>query len=499
MCRKYRNIKHPALLIHSEDAEIKGMCNYFDYYTPSSLVVGCGICYQCQQIKQKEWQLRLRYELEYANKNGYVFKDELTYSPDKVCKIGSFMVFNKEHVQTFLTKLRVYLKRHYKDTDVNTKFKYFVACEYGGHFTHRPHYHLLLFIYDKQVNYLVLNRLVQKAWIYGYTNQNKGRNRKPNWSVADKKVQSVAGVEYVTKYLFKDRNFIDGLINQYDKCILDYLCERLNMSRIDFLKHNLLNDKFFAVIYSLLIKSPFKDSIPFKMQSQGIGKCLLEHISFDDACRGLFNDIHTSKLEYLPLYYKRKLLYDYNRTTKCFVKNENYIKFLWQQKSNELNDNKHSLLADYPQLPNSLQYTYNSFPYSPHEMFVLNDFYKFLNSVCPTNLKVNIPKIDAGEIIYIYRCLFPLLEKRDLFYSSLLRCTFNVNQTLTFPEIEVFEIEAVNIQLKRFLIEPHRPLSDLTMFFVNLENWNRQSKEEIGEYICKSIHEQFIADKYKYD
>lgn len=494
MCKQYRNILNPALPLHSDDMECKGNYNYFPYFTPATLMVPCGYCEQCQEIKNKEWRLRLQYEFKACT---YCFKDELTYSDTHVSRLGDFMVFNKTHIQLFLKRLRFYIERQFgKDV----KIKYFLVCEYGGQFTHRPHYHILIFVYGDKMSPAQLNRLVSLAWTYGYTNQNKGRKAKKNWSPNSKVVQSVAGINYVTKYLFKDKSFFDGLLNQASDVVRSYLAKEFKVTENELLSLFEHEENMFYDVIKSLRKSPFAASIPFKMQSQRIGISLLEYLSFDDACRGTFNDIFSSQLQFIPMYYKRKLLYDYNHVTKCFVKNEDYIHYLWEKKRNEFDNVKHSLLDDYPQLPNGLMYTYTSFanPLGDNTLWQLHDFFLFLQNVCPADKKVNIPLYRLEDVAYHYRCLMLELEKRDLFYSSILRCEFKITDKI-YSDIDVFTIDGINKDIQRYIVERYDSVSPLTEFFINLENWNLQNKQEMGEYICKQIKDRYLAEKFDAD
>lgn len=494
MCQHSLIVKNPALL-PSLDVEGNALgYNYIPYYSKYSLVVPCGYCLQCQELKLKEWKLRLRYEMDRCNKNGgYVFKDELTYSDDKVSRIGEFMVFNKVHLQLFFKRLRKYIATFCKLRDIAPiKIKYFVSCEYGSHFTHRPHYHILVFVYDSQFSYLRLHHAIAHSWSYGFTNYNKGRNRKPDWTPKNKVVQSFAGVEYVTKYLFKDKSFFHGLLFQESDIVRKYLLANLGIS-VDSLRDKLLTDDtmFFNVV-KLLRKSPFKDSIPFRMQSQGIGLSLLEHISFDDAVAGVFNDTLTSKLQYIPTYYKRKLLYDYNKLTRCFVKSEKYIAWIW---NNERKTNL-DFFEKFSYLPETLKFTFNSFDLDGKQLYKAYRLYTLLNDFSlPDEIPTNFGY--PFEMDNLYNYITYLFETRDLFYSSVLRCSFNINDE--FTDVNKTDFFDSNAYIRSHLCKISDCKDPLSLAFQSFDLWNRQYKDELGAKICQQINDRYISQKYKYD
>lgn len=493
MCKHSLIVRNPALLQSLEQEGNALGYNYIPYFSKYSLVVPCGYCLQCQELKQKEWRLRLRYEMDFVQKNGgYVFKDELTYSDDKVCRIGEFMVFNKMHIQLFFKRLRKYIDVFSKSHNTEVKIKYFVCCEYGGNFTHRPHYHILVFVYNSAYSYIRLHHAIARAWQYGYTNFNKGRNKKANWTPKAKVVQSFAGVEYVTKYLFKDKSFFDGLINQKDKSVLNYLVANLNIDENTLKTYIAADDELFISVVKILRKSVYKDSIPFRMQSQGIGLSMLEHISFDEAVCGMFNDYLTSKIQHIPTYYKRKLLYDYNRVTRCFVKSEKYIQWIWNNERNTQID----FYEQFNYIPDTLKYTFSSFPFDGKQLYKAYRLYTILNDLSqPDEMPTNFGH--PYEIDNLYNHITHLLETRDLFYSSILRCQFNINDI--FTDVNKTDLFDSDVYIKSHLCKISNCKDPLSLAFQSFDLYNRKYKDELGKCICDQILQKYLADKYKYN
>lgn len=134
---------------------------------PTFLLVPCGSCYACQTNRRNEWDLRLRIENMSGSKSYFV---TLTYSDEFLpadCKV------NKKHIQNFIQTLR----NNYKDT----KFRYYAIGEYGEKFG-RPHYHLLMFLDGKDIDFI---HAVYSFWPYGFVDVG---------SVED------ASIHYVTKW-----------------------------------------------------------------------------------------------------------------------------------------------------------------------------------------------------------------------------------------------------------------------------------------------------------
>lgn len=94
------------------------------------VMVPCGKCIPCLNVKRQEWIIRL--EQEYKHSTSALFVT-LTYDQKHLPNDNSL---NKKHVQDYMKRLR--------KMDGTNKLRYYLTGEYGSK-TGRPHYHILLF------------------------------------------------------------------------------------------------------------------------------------------------------------------------------------------------------------------------------------------------------------------------------------------------------------------------------------------------------------------
>ena len=144
--------------------------------------VPCGKCVACLSRRRNEWTYRLTAEQKSCN---YSFFVTLTYSdenvPIRVVDEKPYFVFRKSDVQKYIKRVRYFLSKF--DISCN----YYLVSEYGAH-THRPHYHALFFVYDKNNHYNQVANLFRKEWNFGY---------------CVVKITNPANIHYVTKYCVK--------------------------------------------------------------------------------------------------------------------------------------------------------------------------------------------------------------------------------------------------------------------------------------------------------
>lgn len=282
---------------------------------PLLLSVPCGKCAECKKNKRLEWYFRAYYEcLGCVKKGGFVYFDTLTYRDkdlprlshfvDMPDNVNDFMCFNYAHFRDFIKNLRSYLSYNHK----GVTFKYFMTSEYGTdeRYTHRPHYHLLFFVFGP-IDPLDFSLLISRLWNYGRTD---GLPYKETSYVLEhiysgdlsKKVCTKV-CNYVSKYVTKDSTFQKELDN-----------------RMSLLSKHFDDDN---------LKIVRKCVDMFHRQSQGFGFYYLDSMDKDEkyfvkknfACR--MGDSEKVKLCIkLPLYYKRKLFY------KCLRDSDN--KVYWQ-------------------------------------------------------------------------------------------------------------------------------------------------------------------------
>lgn len=98
--------------------------------------IPCGKCLGCRLEKSRVWANRCMMEAMEHDSNYFV---TLTYDDDHVpvSSVSGYYSLRKRDMQLFMKRLRA---------NTGQDIRYFLSGEYGDFsFTHRPHYHLLLF------------------------------------------------------------------------------------------------------------------------------------------------------------------------------------------------------------------------------------------------------------------------------------------------------------------------------------------------------------------
>lgn len=327
MCLYPLSIRNPTKVVHTGGGQLLRM------------QVPCGHCAQCLQAKRNEWYIRTHYEMLHTfAQGGFVYFDTLTYRDKDIPRLSHFIdidkyglkdftCFNHRHFKLFLKRLRRIIAYRYKV--VKDAFRYFLTTEYGedDRFTHRPHFHILFFVYFK-VDPLEFSKMVADCWQYGrtdgfpykpatyvhnhvygcscYIGKFKDDNGLPKdvYSSDNIDFTSVTAVcMYVSKYITKSSKFVKTLnarlatlrekVTEYDK---------LNKSHVTEESENMLKE--------------LRRSIDmFHRQSKGFGLSYLyeltpEKLMFLNDDKVLMKDKDKICRSYpLPMYYKRKLYY----------------------------------------------------------------------------------------------------------------------------------------------------------------------------------------------
>lgn len=122
----------------------------------------CGHCVECLQKLRHDWSLRLQYELFHCLDLGQLcYFATLTYSDDNVPHtIDLHLTLKKSDVQDFMKRFRRYLEYHYNFKGV----KFYVCGEYGTN-TFRPHYHISIYNFPKNVSF---KEVIEKTWQKGF-------------------------------------------------------------------------------------------------------------------------------------------------------------------------------------------------------------------------------------------------------------------------------------------------------------------------------------------
>lgn len=247
--------------------KIKNRTHFFHpQLSPLYRLVPCGKCSSCRAVKINEWFVRAFYQWQYYNKlGGTTLFTTLSYDEEHLPSYNGAPCFCKQHLQTFLHKLRVYLKR----AGLPSAFTYFVVSEYGSKYE-RPHYHMLLFFPFRIIDSFKWHNFkadgfLDRAWIYGFNSFSKKHGPF---------VRCAAALRYCVKYLSK----MDDIFSVHDR------------------------------------KELPKDFHSFHLQSKGFGLDMVNYISDDNLTSNKIylplTQIHNDDNYYsLPLYIKRKLLY----------------------------------------------------------------------------------------------------------------------------------------------------------------------------------------------
>ena len=284
--------------------------NYRDRFL---LQVPCGQCAECQSQNSNSWQFRTYHEFVEclsSGRNHFVMFDTLTYSDehlphmsDIVSDLPNIPCFNHKHITNFLKKFRINLSRKY---NVN-KIRYFVSSEYGE-LHHRPHYHLLLFIYA-DIDPLIVSRMISDNWQYGRTD---GIPYQPSAYVYEHNVvrsgeysNVLRTCNYVTKYVQKNCKF-QTILNARLSVAMHQIGSKIAPDDLE---------NWLQSYNASLLKRKLKAHInQFHRQSLHFGESFLAECDLNE----LFNNgvvyLPSSRClkmpVALPMYYKRKLFYE---------------------------------------------------------------------------------------------------------------------------------------------------------------------------------------------
>ena len=307
------------------------------------LTVKCNHCAECQNSKRDEYSFRTYWHTKETIKNGgYVLFDTLTYSEDYVPHISDvfdikkygvsdFTCFNLNHYKEFFKRLRSAIEYNY---GVNKSISYLFCSEYGENddYTHRPHYHFLLFVKYKFIDPVWLSQTISSCWQYGRTD---GVLYKDSFKDFAYHVYGYdlgfgnntetfvlrAVSQYVSKYILKNSKFQSELNKRIDKIIEQ--CDDAD-----------------------IIESSVKHIKMFHRISQGYGIGYLNNLTErdielmkTDEC-SLPDEQKIIKKLPLPMYYIRKLYYECVVSTtgnKCWQLTEHGISHMAEKRLLQVN------------------------------------------------------------------------------------------------------------------------------------------------------------------
>ena len=195
--------------------------------SPTKMInyVPCGKCANCQINYKNQYMLRVNYETEKTIKNGgYIIFDTLTYdennvpwAKDIIKKEFGYEIEDKYNFRTFYYKdftdfwkrVNKELKKRYGKYQ-NTK--YIVVGEYGTkeNRTHRSHYHLIVFVNNKDIIPADMSHIIKSKWKLGITDgiDDKGEFYFKTRRVFKDKIEAVQNATgYIAKYINKDNKY----------------------------------------------------------------------------------------------------------------------------------------------------------------------------------------------------------------------------------------------------------------------------------------------------
>lgn len=154
------------------------------------ILAPCGRCESCLVNRKANWSFRLFHEMASADSAYFI---TLTYSDNCLLYNGVTPTVSKKHVQKFLKRLR---KRVYP-----FKIRYFAVSEYGS-YTHRPHYHIILFNFPNQFNVL---EYLETCWGKGFVTVSPLNEQRINYT-CKYTLNSLNDDDEFFRY--RDRNFL---------------------------------------------------------------------------------------------------------------------------------------------------------------------------------------------------------------------------------------------------------------------------------------------------
>lgn len=333
---------------------------------PLFLKIACGKCQDCQNKKQQDYITRLAYEFEYTKATGgYVLFETFTYNEQNVPHLHGLMCFNKDHYKSFAKELRVYLVRHYekifkkynmgnelfqipytytytyneREEDIEEEtglwsfsvklnknqpvrpeyhpagnIKIFWVSEYGGEYK-RPHYHALIFVQYK-INPQTMCYYIKKSWKYGFTDARKAEEKICN---------SMKSIAYVAKYVCKDIEWAKTLTSQKGSTFKKYLQKRWLQVYGEEMENDIFEKLPCESTKRILKEINMDSAIPYIRVSRHLGEYGLNKIYKNNLEKNecvIWSAKQGTEIVPIPMYLKRKKLYDYDSNIKFWQLND---------------------------------------------------------------------------------------------------------------------------------------------------------------------------------
>lgn len=320
----------------------------FDFIKDKFILdVPCGHCEACKQRRRNDWFVRAYYEwLQTCKTNGFVYYLTLTYKPQCLPKFrlsdGSYIpCFDKNHLQQYIKLLRTWVSRELGFDG----WKFFVSSEYGGN-SHRPHYHILFFVYGHSDSMFRFKGLARLAWKYGWTAPGK-----KNGGI----LEGSQPLKYCAKYVCKDvvtDNYFQSLIDQVSDI------------------------------------SKFQNYLPFTRCSQHFGECALQLADRNllelDGIKVIDNGV--PKVFKLPRYLDLKLCYkkQYNINGNIQYVLSDYGEQVYSKRFYNKRKNLFDIVTSFLNDENLSLIKFNSYSYE--SFYSLTDIKKKFMNLCDNDL-----------------------------------------------------------------------------------------------------------------
>lgn len=318
MCKNPIKVKNPRL---KAGTFIKGVDKEF-------LVVPCGHCEECNSQRTKDLEFRAYYEyLRTKSLSGFTIFNTFTYSEENIPRSGGFGFFCKRDLQLFLKRLRKRLSDDMYNVDGN--LRYLITSEYGEE-RNRPHYHPLFFVTIPNITPQEFDAYCTDCWHNlgtPYTNETVigFTDRK---DVALRVVNSIHGIKYICKYIFKGCEVVKAIKEQPWTDFSHFVYDMCSNSKGKLLWKTLKDYQLPKIWHSYICSRPelsFLQLMPFYLQSKGLGMSFLEECCYEDLFE-LVKVENRSPIGYaeyaVPSYYIRKVFYRYDKKSKRFILNE---------------------------------------------------------------------------------------------------------------------------------------------------------------------------------
>lgn len=306
-------------------------------------IVQCNHCPECFTNKRNDIMIRALAESEYfytresrsknltLHKTVKAFFVTLTY--DNNHKHECIFPDGKKRMVFSVRDIQLFFKNMSKRLDkLDCKYHKMVACEYGSDdwyksdsgkwrkATHRPHYHILLFL-DKNIDSYTLQRFCKECWSL----HDWSKVKYPFGRIGDGTVTSTAAVRYVSKYVTKydksSRLFETWYNNSHEDELLQtflHFYDRSCSTSSDLFDESVrCSDptRLRSFVKALHAVNALKASLPFFHTSmlfgRGLEHCQQIRVNWDTLKVSYFDmDKNDFVQKSLPAYYKRKYYYE---------------------------------------------------------------------------------------------------------------------------------------------------------------------------------------------